>query len=125
MASTPGVIGASNWLSSPEHSVGATRASSTSPGRQGPDAGRPVAGPRSGSAMLEGLGQRKVRDRNRREGSVQMTLLQWREHNRETLGEALPEAVVVLPVGATEQHGRHLATGTDALLAETTVRRAT
>ncbi len=54
-----------------------------------------------------------------------MTLLQWREHNRETLGEALPEAVVVLPVGATEQHGRHLATGTDALLAETTVRRAT
>jgi creatinine amidohydrolase len=53
-----------------------------------------------------------------------MTLLQWREHNRETLGEALPEAVVILPVGATEQHGRHLATGTDALLAETTVRRA-
>lgn len=27
-------------------------------------------------------------------------------------------AVAVLPVGATEQHGRHLATGTDTLLAE-------
>jgi creatinine amidohydrolase len=53
-----------------------------------------------------------------------MTPLQWREQNRETLGEVLPEAVVLLPIGATEQHGRHLATGTDALLAETTVRRA-
>lgn len=54
-----------------------------------------------------------------------MTLLQWREHNRETLGELLPEAVVVLPIGAIEQHGRHLAAGTDAMLVETMVRRAT
>jgi len=34
------------------------------------------------------------------------------EMNREQLGAAL-DALVVLPIGATEQHGPHLATGTD------------
>ncbi|MBB5790666.1 creatininase family protein [Jiangella mangrovi] len=53
-----------------------------------------------------------------------MTLLRWADVSRETLNEALPEALVVLPVGATEQHGRHLATGTDALLAATAAERA-
>ena len=53
-----------------------------------------------------------------------MTLLRWADVSRETLNEALPEALVVLPVGATEQHGRHLATGTDTLLAATAAERA-
>jgi creatinine amidohydrolase len=53
-----------------------------------------------------------------------MELVRWREHNREQLRSLLPEAVVILPIGATEQHGRHLATGTDALLAETAAERA-
>jgi creatinine amidohydrolase len=53
-----------------------------------------------------------------------MTLLRWADVSRETLNDALPEALVVLPVGATEQHGRHLATGTDALLAATAAERA-
>lgn len=53
-----------------------------------------------------------------------MTPLRWADVSRETLNDALPEALVVLPVGATEQHGRHLATGTDALLAATAAERA-
>lgn len=53
-----------------------------------------------------------------------MSVLRWREQTREQLNALLPEAVVVLPVGATEQHGRHLATGTDALMAETAAERA-
>ncbi len=47
-----------------------------------------------------------------------MTVVRWAEATREELKELLPEAVVVLPVGATEQHGPHLATGMDALAAE-------
>lgn len=46
-----------------------------------------------------------------------MTLLRWNETDRETLAAVLPEALVVLPIGATEQHGPHLPTGTDAFLA--------
>lgn len=53
-----------------------------------------------------------------------MTVIHWADVSRETLNEVLPEALVVLPVGAIEQHGRHLATGTDALLATTTAERA-
>lgn len=53
-----------------------------------------------------------------------MTLLRWADVSRETLNDALPEALVVLPVGATEQHGPHLATGTDVLLAATAAERA-
>jgi creatinine amidohydrolase len=53
-----------------------------------------------------------------------MALVRWRELNRDQLRSLLPEAVVVLPIGATEQHGPHLATGTDALLAETAAERA-
>lgn len=53
-----------------------------------------------------------------------MTLLRWAETDRETLRRILPEALVVLPLGATEQHGPHLPTGTDALLAATVAERA-
>jgi creatinine amidohydrolase len=51
-------------------------------------------------------------------------VLRWAELNREQLGAVLPEALVILPIGATEQHGPHLATGTDALLASTVAGRA-
>jgi creatinine amidohydrolase len=40
----------------------------------------------------------------------------WADCTRTLLSDVLPEAVVVLPVGATEQHGPHLPTGTDALI---------
>lgn len=53
-----------------------------------------------------------------------MSVVRWQEQDRETLRRLLPEAVVVLPIGATEQHGPHLATGTDALLAQTVTERA-
>lgn len=53
-----------------------------------------------------------------------MTVLRWAETDRETLRRVLPEALVLWPVGATEQHGPHLATGTDALLASTVCERA-
>jgi creatinine amidohydrolase len=51
-------------------------------------------------------------------------VLRWGELNRAQLANRLPEAVVVLATGATEQHGPHLATRTDALLAETVLERA-
>ncbi|MEV5764860.1 creatininase family protein [Micromonospora sp. NPDC052213] len=44
--------------------------------------------------------------------------VRWADADRQALAEQLPEAVVLLPVGATEQHGPHLPTGTDALIAE-------
>jgi creatinine amidohydrolase len=50
--------------------------------------------------------------------------MKWAETDRETLRATLPEALVLLPIGATEQHGPHLATGTDALLATTVAERA-
>ncbi|HEX3816384.1 MAG TPA: creatininase family protein [Mycobacteriales bacterium] len=50
--------------------------------------------------------------------------MRWDELNRRQLSELLPEAVVVVPTGATEQHGPHLPTGTDALMATTAVERA-
>ncbi|GII64037.1 creatinine amidohydrolase [Sphaerisporangium krabiense] len=43
--------------------------------------------------------------------------LRWSEADRDQLRRHLPEAVVVFPVGATEQHGPHLPTSTDALIA--------
>lgn len=54
--------------------------------------------------------------------------MRWDELSRDQLREALPTGMVVLPVGATEQHGPHLATGTDgilvAALCEQALRRA-
>jgi creatinine amidohydrolase len=50
------------------------------------------------------------------------------EWSAQTSGEvgaaARSGAIAVLPVGATEQHGPHLATGTDAILAERAARAA-
>jgi creatinine amidohydrolase len=53
-----------------------------------------------------------------------MEVIRWAETDRERLTAMLPEAVVVLPLGATEQHGPHLPTGTDALLATEVAERA-
>ncbi|SDT27460.1 creatininase family protein [Microlunatus soli] len=47
-----------------------------------------------------------------------MTVLHWNRATRAELTEVLPEALVLLAVGATEQHGPHLPTGTDILLSE-------
>ena len=46
-----------------------------------------------------------------------------REHrlallNRSEVAQRAPDAIVVLPLGATEQHGPHLALGTDHLLVD-------
>lgn len=48
----------------------------------------------------------------------------WSELSRGQLRDALTEALVVVPIGAIEQHGPHLPTWTDSLIVETVVRRA-
>lgn len=47
-----------------------------------------------------------------------MSARRWSRSTRAELAEVLPNALVVWPIGATEQHGPHLATGTDILVAE-------
>ncbi|MBV9337918.1 MAG: creatininase family protein, partial [Solirubrobacterales bacterium] len=48
-----------------------------------------------------------------------MTEPRWSALTMDAVGAAAAAgAMAVLPVGATEQHGSHLATGTDTLLAE-------
>lgn len=44
--------------------------------------------------------------------------MRFADLSRTRLAELAPDAVVVLPVGATEQHGPHLPTGTDHVLVE-------
>ena len=46
------------------------------------------------------------------------------ELTREELQRRLPDAIVVIPIGATEQHGPHLPLMTDHLMAETIALRA-
>lgn len=53
-----------------------------------------------------------------------MTVRRWAETDRETLTRILPESLVLLPIGATEQHGPYLPTGTDHLLAGEVAARA-
>ncbi len=51
--------------------------------------------------------------------TIQETDPRWSALTTEAIGQAAADgAIAVLPVGATEQHGPHLATGTDTLLAE-------
>src|SRR5437870_6667719 len=45
-----------------------------------------------------------------------MTASRWVELSREDVSALAAEAVLVLPLGATEQHGPHLPTSTDALV---------
>jgi creatinine amidohydrolase len=53
----------------------------------------------------------------------EMSLL-FEEHTREQLRELAPTALLVLPVGAIEQHGPHLPVGTDHFTAEHVARAA-
>ncbi|MBI1790162.1 MAG: creatininase family protein [Acidobacteria bacterium] len=46
------------------------------------------------------------------------------EMTREELRAAAPDALAVLPLGATEQHGPHLPTGTDSIAVEAIAREA-
>jgi creatinine amidohydrolase len=48
----------------------------------------------------------------------------FQEMNREQLRAAAPESLAVLPIGATEQHGPHLPTGTDCFAVEAVSRAA-
>jgi creatinine amidohydrolase len=48
----------------------------------------------------------------------------WDRLTREELAELAPSALLVLPVGSTEQHGPHLVTGTDSHLATVFAERA-
>jgi creatinine amidohydrolase len=52
------------------------------------------------------------------------TVRRWEELTREEIGALAPDALLVVPVGSTEQHGPHLATGTDALIATAIAERA-
>lgn len=53
-----------------------------------------------------------------------MTVIRWRDASRTQLSTALPNALVIVPVGAVEQHGPHLPTGTDAIAVAAVVDRA-
>jgi len=48
----------------------------------------------------------------------------WDALTRDEIAALVPHALLVLPVGTTEQHGPHLATGTDTLLVGTIAERA-
>ncbi len=52
------------------------------------------------------------------------TVHDWSRLTREEVAALAPEALTVVPVGSTEQHGPHLATGTDAVVAESVARLA-
>ena len=52
------------------------------------------------------------------------TVYDWGRLTREEIEAFAATALTVIPVGTTEQHGPHLATCTDALLAETLALRA-
>lgn len=53
-----------------------------------------------------------------------MTALRWMDLTRVEVAEHLADALVILPIGAVEQHGPHLPTGTDSLIVETVAHRA-
>jgi creatinine amidohydrolase len=48
----------------------------------------------------------------------------WDALTRDEVTALAPDALLVLPVGTTEQHGPHLATGTDALIVSAIAERA-
>jgi creatinine amidohydrolase len=50
--------------------------------------------------------------------------LLWHEITRQEAAVRVAEALIVLPVGATEQHGPHLPLGTDSLIVEHVARAA-
>ena len=58
------------------------------------------------------------REPARRRESDMSTVYDWGRLTREEIDAFAPTALTVIPVGTTEQHGPHLATGTDAFIAE-------
>jgi creatinine amidohydrolase len=57
-------------------------------------------------------------------GNAKMAVLFWNRMTRHEIAEAIGDAVVVIPTGATEQHGPHLPTGFDAIAVDEIARRA-
>jgi len=53
-----------------------------------------------------------------------VTVTSWNEATRDELRAALPDSVVLLPTGATEQHGPQLATGHDSFTVTEIAHRA-
>jgi creatinine amidohydrolase len=51
-------------------------------------------------------------------------VLHWDGLTREEIASVAADALLVIPTGTTEQHGPHLATGTDALIATAVAERA-
>jgi creatinine amidohydrolase len=54
-----------------------------------------------------------------------VTVFQWSLLTRSELAARLPDAVVLMPTGATEQHGPHLVTGHDSVMVTAIAERAT
>ena len=52
------------------------------------------------------------------------TVRRWDALTRDEIAALAPSALVVIPTGTTEQHGPHLATGTDASIAHAIAERA-
>lgn len=50
--------------------------------------------------------------------------VRWHDLNRDELNARLPSSLLIIPTGATEQHGPHLATGHDAIMIEHIAARA-
>jgi len=48
--------------------------------------------------------------------------LYWHDLTAPQIQSLAPEAVVIIPLGATEQHGPHLCTGTDTIISEAILR---
>ncbi len=53
-----------------------------------------------------------------------MVMIVWNASTRDELNAALPNSVVLLPTGATEQHGHHLVTGHDTFAVTAVAYRA-
>jgi creatinine amidohydrolase len=53
-----------------------------------------------------------------------MPLTLFAELNRETLRDLAPDALIIMPLGATEQHGPHLPSGTDTFAIESIARES-
>ena len=62
--------------------------------------------------------------RRRAGGTCMTAVLLLEEMTREALNRIAPQALAVLPVGATEQHGPHLPVGTDSFTVEYLARAA-
>ena len=53
-----------------------------------------------------------------------MTVITWNQATRDEVRVAMPSHIVLLPTGATEQHGPHLATGHDSFTVADIARQA-